>query len=491
MVKVVRMGPLLKPDSGRVMLRPFGPGNGPRTTQLLGRLMALTEAQVDTQLQLILGEFRGRHHRLEEACLDRFTALQAGLFTDEPVSRARKLLIGAYFTQEYSVESAALFNPSMVWNPDQTGVPEGSRRFILSLRSVGEGHLSSITFRSGVIDAAARIVMDPVSPFITAPIILPDPFYDKPLFHRKLREMGHCDSFAETVLNALCEKFTLTELRDAVTEVQAALRGRRSTEPSLEKHAILTLAESNYEALFDPNTPLSERIIFPHSPSELNGIEDARWVAFQEEGGAVEYFATYTAYDGRVVLPQLVLTHDFLNFKIATLNGPQVQNKGMALFPRRINGHYAMLSRQDGENIYLMLSDAMHFWYARELVMKPRYPWEYVQLGNCGSPIETKDGWLVLSHGVGAMRKYSMGAFLLDLEDPTKVIGRLREPLLAPDTSEREGYVPNVLYSCGGQIHGENLVIPYAMSDWASGFALVNLQELLDALKDTAGDEAG
>jgi predicted GH43/DUF377 family glycosyl hydrolase len=206
-------------------------------------------------------------------------------------------------------------------------------------------------------------------------------------------------------------------------------------------------------------------------------------VELREEDGTVQYIATYTAYDGRVVLPQLVITHDFLTFKISTLNGPQVQNKGMALFPRRIDGHYAMLSRQDGENIYLMRSDALHFWYTREPVMQPLYPWEFVQLGNCGSPLETPEGWLVLSHGVGAMRKYSLGAFLLDLKDPTKVLGRLREPLLAPDTHEREGYVPNVLYSCGGQIHNGTLVVPYAMSDWASGFAVVDLQELLEELK--------
>jgi predicted GH43/DUF377 family glycosyl hydrolase len=465
------------------MIRPFGSTSSTRTQDLIGRLMSLAEPQVEELLSQVLAEFRSRHHHLERACLARFEHFRSYLFSDEPVTRSRRLLIGAYFTQEYSVESAALFNPSMIWHPDQTGLEDGSRRFILSLRSIGEGHLSSITFRSGVIDSSSRITMDPVSSFITAPTILEDPFYDKPLFHRKLREMGHCDGFAEAVLATVCDKFTLSELRAAVAEQNTAVRGRRTAEISLEKHAILTLAESNYEALFDPDSPLSERIIFPHSPSELNGIEDARWVELHEEDGSVQYVATYTAYDGRVILPQLVITHDFITFKISTLNGPQVQNKGMALFPRRINGHYAMLSRQDGENIHLMLSDALYFWYTREIVMKPRYPWEYVQLGNCGSPMETSEGWLVLSHGVGAMRKYSLGAFLLDLDDPTKVIGRLRDPLLSPDTTEREGYVPNVLYSCGGQIHGDNVVIPYAMSDWASGFALVNLKDLLAELK--------
>jgi predicted GH43/DUF377 family glycosyl hydrolase len=393
------------------------------------------------------------------------------------------MLIGAYFTQEYSVESAALFNPSLIWHPDQTGAEDGARRFILSLRSVGEGHLSSITFRSGTIGADGRIGLDPVSPFVTAPRVLEDPFYDKPLFERKLREMGQCDGFATEVLAQLAEMFTMTELKQSLREVRNSHRGRRNPEPDLERHAILTLAESNYEVFFDPDSPLSERIIFPHSPSEINGIEDARWVELTEDDGSRHYTATYTAYDGRVTLPQLITTVDFVNFKIITLNGPQVQDKGMALFPRRIGGHYAMLSRQDGENIYLMLSDALAFWYTREVVIKPRFPWEYVQVGNCGSPIETPEGWLVLSHGVGAMRRYALGAFLLDLDDPTRVIGRLREPLLTPDSSEREGYVPNVVYSCGSLIHGGRLIIPYAMADWASGFASVDLGELLAELK--------
>ena len=494
MLEVIRTGPLLQPNAARVMVRPFGPVDPARITRLIERLLGLDDPEVEFLLAQVLAEFHGRHHHLERACLARFEQLQRACLTRfepplggarplEPVSRARRLLIGAYFTQEYSVESAALFNPSMVWHPDQSGLGPGSRRFILSLRSIGEGHLSSITFRSGVIDPHCRIQMEPVSPFITAPAILEDPFYDKALFQRKLREMGHCDPLAEAILASLCEKFTLTELRASVAALKSAQRGRRRAERGLEKHPTLSLAESNYEAVFDPQCPLSERIIFPHSPSELNGIEDARWVEFREEDGSSQFIATYTAYDGRLILPQLVITHDFLEFKITTLNGPQVQNKGMALFPRRINGQYAMLSRQDGENIYLMRSEALHFWYSRELVIKPQHPWELVQLGNCGSPIETAEGWLVLSHGVGAMRKYSLGAFLLDLEDPGRVIGRLREPLLSPNPSEREGYVPNVLYSCGGQVHGDNLVIPYAMSDWASGFALVNLQELLDELK--------
>ena len=486
MVTVDRIGPLLKPDPARVMARPFGPFGQARTTHILARVMTLTDGQAADHLARVMAEFQGRHHGLERALLDRFEDLRPHLFIDTPLSEARRMLVGAYFTQEYSVESAALFNPSLVWHPDQTGVPADSRRFILSLRSIGEGHLSSITFRTGTIGPDCRIQLDLASRFVTAPKVVDDPFYDKPLFERKLREVGHCDGFAEEVLDRLEDPFTMADLRQSLKEAQDALRGRRNPEPDLSRNPILILAESNYEVQFDACSPLCERIIFPHSPTEVNGIEDARWVELRDDDGSIQYTATYTAYDGRVTFPQLITTTDFLNFKITTLNGPQVQNKGMALFPRRIQGHYAMLSRQDGENIYLMLSDTLNFWYNREIVIKPRFPWEFVQLGNCGSPIETPEGWLVLSHGVGPMRKYTLGAFLLDLDDPSRVIGRLQEPLLAPDSAEREGYVPNVLYSCGSLLHGANLVIPYAMSDWASGFAVADLRGLLDELKASA-----
>ena len=483
MVTVSRIGPILKPNPARVMARPFGPFGETRATRILARVMTLTDAQVEENLAQVMQAFQGRHHQLERTFLFRFEGVRRFLFMDEPVTEPRRMLIGAYFTQEYSVESAALFNPSMVWHPDQSGVPEGARRFILSLRSIGEGHLSSITFRSGTIDADSRIELDPVSPYVTAPRVLEDRFYDKALFERKLRELNQSDAFAADVLAALGDTFTMTELKESVRSTRSGFKGRRSSEPNLVRPAIIVLAESNYEVFFDPESPLSERIIFPHSPTETNGIEDARWVEMRDDDGSIHYTATYTAYDGRVTLPQLITTSDFLSFKITTLNGPQVQDKGMALFPRRIDHHYAMLSRQDGENIYLMLSDHLSFWYTREVVIKPRFPWEFVQVGNCGSPIETPEGWLVLSHSVGSMRRYTLGAFLLDLDDPTRVIGRLREPLLSPDSKEREGYVPNVVYSCGSQIHGEHLIMPYAMSDWASGFATVRLDELLDELK--------
>jgi predicted GH43/DUF377 family glycosyl hydrolase len=280
----------------------------------------------------------------------------------------------------------------------------------------------------------------------------------------------------------LNETFHVDELDRTI---QRMLRQERSAKHDYASTAksILTLARSNYEVVYTPEQSLSERVIFPTGPSEVNGIEDARFVRFTFPDGRVVYYATYTAYDGRVILPQLLETEDFLHFRMSTLNGPEVRNKGFALFPRMVNGQYAMLSRQDNENIYLMYSDNLHFWYSKELIAKPTRPWEYVQIGNCGSPIETDAGWLVLTHGVGPMRKYAIGAMLLDRDEPTKVLGRLDEPLLAPDETERSGYVPNVVYSCGAVIHGDLLIIPYAISDYASTFATVPVADVLAAMR--------
>ena len=280
----------------------------------------------------------------------------------------------------------------------------------------------------------------------------------------------------------LDEHFTFRQLQEAITIVLRQNVGRRQ-EFERTADGVLALAKANYEIAYGPDQELSDRIIFPYSPSESNGIEDARFVEFREDDGGVRYYATYSAFDGKIVLPQLVETEDFLHFKIRTLNGPEVRNKDFALFPRKINGMYAMLSRQDGENLFLMYSDMIHFWYTKQMLLKPTFAWEFVQLGNCGSPIETDAGWLVISHGVGPMRKYSIGAFLLDRDDPSRVLGRLREPLLAPNENERRGYVPNVVYSCGGVIHNGELIIPYAMSDFASTFAIVPLADLLAAMQ--------
>lgn len=473
---------LIKPNNARVLIRPFEIADSQRALRIVARVMSLTEEEVDQLVSNMLVEFHGRHQKARQFVMNRFEYARQFLLTDAPLSENRKLLIGGYFTQEYALESAALFNPSMVWHPDQSGLAEGSKRFVLSLRATGEGHISSITFRSGTVDSNCSIALDPTPRFVTTPEMETNSLYEKPLFQRKLVELGFTNGYVEQVMSLLENEFSFDQLQNAVRVVRRQQR-MRPNEFDAVANAILALGKSNYEFTFSPQQSLAERAIFPYSPSQINGIEDSRFVQFHEDDGTTRYYATHTAFDGRVTLPELLETSDFVRFRINTLNGPEVRNKGLALFPRRINGSYAMLSRQDGENIYVMYSDMLHFWYTKQLIAKPTFPWEFVQLGNCGSPIETEAGWLVLTHGVGPMRKYSMGAFLLDLEDPTQVIGRLREPLLAPNENEREGYVPNVVYSCGGLLHNGQLIIPYAMSDYASTFAVVPLDRLLKKMK--------
>lgn len=480
-MKAIRTGVVIKPDYKRVLYRPFIIVSEERITRIIGRILTLSEDEVKNELNQVITEFEERHQRLRNFYLNRFEQMKKHLLTDKELSKERKLLIGAYFTQEYSLESAALFNPSMVWHPNQSDLPEGSRRFILSLRATGEGHISSITFRSGIIDKENNINIDIPSRYVTTSDNISNQNFEKALFEKKLFELDLLNDFAQKVIESLDENFTYNELESIINILIRSYRNK-SVENELTSKAILSLALSNYEIQYNSDQRLSERVIFPHSPSEINGIEDARFVEFIDENGQRTYYATFTAYDGKVIFPQLLETKDFLNFKISTLNGPAVMNKGFALFPRKINGLYAMISRQDNENIFLMYSENLHFWYTKQIILKPTYPWEFVQLGNCGSPIETEAGWLVLSHGVGAMREYSIGAFLLDKDDPSKVIGRLIEPLLSPNENEREGYVPNVLYSCGGAIHGDELIIPYAMSDQASSIAKVKVSELIKKL---------
>jgi len=483
-ITVKRTGITLNPDRARVLVRPFRLAGSQRTINICARVMALSEAEVHELLQEVMAEFSERHQQTRDLLKSGFERVKSALLTNQKISEERQLLIGAYFTHEYALEAAALFNPSIVPHPDQSGLAPGGLRFILSLRATGEGHISSVTFRTGIVDPTNHISIAINTPtrFLTEPRQIPNASYEKPLFERKLYELGLTSPFSRRVLGELNESFTLDELQK---KIDVVLKQVRAIDPESDNVAkgILLLAQSNYEVQFAPDSRVSERVIFPTSPSQSNGIEDARFVLFQNDDGTRSYYATYTAYDGKLILPQLLETPDFLYFRFMTFNGPAVQNKGMALFPRKINGAYAMLSRQDNENIYLMYSDNINFWYEPEIIMKPTFPWEFVQLGNCGSPMETEAGWLVLSHGVGAMRKYCIGAFLLDRDDPTKVIGRLREPLLKPSETEREGYVPNVVYSCGALIHNRELILPYAMSDYATNFATVSLDELLGAME--------
>jgi len=481
-IHVQRTDVTLHPDRTRVLIRPFNLTSGERVGKICAQVMALPENQVRALLEEVQAEFGERHLKIREFLKRRFEQVRHCLRNHRKLSEERTLLLGAYFTHEYSLEAAALFNPSIVPHPDQSELAPGALRFILSLRATGEGHISSITFRTGFLSPNGHIIINTPTRYCLEPSQAPNASYEKRLFERKLQELGLIGDLSRQALSGLADSFTLEELRASVSLALKQLRARNQ-ESGAAARKILMLAQSNYEVQFAPDSRLSERVLFPVTPSQSNGIEDARFVLFQNDDGTRTYYATYTAYDGKLILPQFIETPDFLHFKFITLNGPAVQNKGMALFPRKIKGQYAMLSRQDYENIYLMFSDHPHFWHATQLLLKPKFPWEFIQLGNCGSPIETEAGWLVLSHGVGAMRKYCIGAFLLDRDDPTKVIGRLREPLIKPNENEREGYVPNVVYSCGSLVHDRRLVIPYAMSDYATTFATLSLDDVLSAME--------
>jgi len=482
-LRVYRHEVSLAPDSSRVIIRPFIPGDPQRVATIIGRALELTEKEVVLALEEVKREFRHRHFDIDGVLHHHYQKIRPHVYTGKRLSDTRRLLLGALFSGEYALESAALFNPSIVPHPDQSGVPEGGLRFVLSLRATGEGHISSIEFRSGVIDVDGGISLEPVTHFVTPPEVIANPAYRKRAFLTKLHEMCRDNGMCKAVFEPLGDCFTLKELRKSIARVREA-EGPPSHVMERMLERIQWLADSNYELRFPETLEMSSRIIFPVSANESNGIEDARFVAFRGEDGDVMYYATYTAYNGRTILPQMIETRDFLHFRVLTLSGDAVQNKGMALFPRRVHGEFLMLSRQDDENLFLMRSRDPHHWDDPQLLMRPAEMWESVKIGNCGSPIETPEGWLVITHGVGPMRKYCIGAALLDLDNPSKVIGRLKQPLLEPTGNEREGYVPNVVYSCGSLVHAGRLVLPYAMSDQASAIVSVPMGELLACLKE-------
>lgn len=457
------------------------PGGEERIRAIIARILGLSEEEIYQNLEQVIVDFATRHKDINQVFKNNFTEIKECLPEGLALSEERMCLLGAYFTHEYSIQAAAFFNPSIVMHPDQGHLNEEYLRFILSFRSTGEGHISSIEFRSGVIDEKNDLYFDEVSRFVETPEVIKNPRYDKYVFQLKLMDMESMNDVSWGILRDLTTRFSFFELQ---ASIQAELN--RHEKPVALLHdtieKILWLARSNYQLKFKTGHRISERVIFPVSENESRGIEDARFVRFCESNGDTTYYATYTAYNGFNILPMLLETKDFLNFSIRTLNGKAVQNKGMALFPRKINGKYMMVSRQDGENIFIMSSDNIHFWHEAEILQEPKYPWEFIQIGNCGSPLETEAGWILLTHGVGPMRKYCIGAYLLDLKDPRRVIGRLADPLLSPTEEEREGYVPNVLYTCGAIIHNGELVIPYSMSDTSSGIAVVSVQDLLAKL---------
>jgi len=472
-------------DTSRVITRLHLPAERHRIHKIIQRILGMPDMAAENVMAQIMDDFSDRHQDIGHIFERHLNVVKAYLPAGAVLSDVQKALIGAYFTMEYSIESAALFNPSIVPHPDQRHLKKGSMRFVMSLRATGEGHISSIVFRSGVLDRKNRFLFDPISDFVETPDLQLDPVYKRHPFQFKLNEMGAGNEISAHILNQLPEDFTYNQLLEKIGVLRAKPRFLKALQ-NRTFEVMCWLANSNYEVRFHPDHRISERVIFPVSKNESRGIEDARFVQFFDNEEKRTYYATYTAYNGKTILPQLIETRDFIKFNILTLNGQAVQNKGMALFPRKIGGRYAMLSRQDGENNRIMFSDNIHFWQKSHIIQEPEFPWEFIQIGNCGSPLETAEGWIVLTHGVGPMRKYCIGAMLLDLETPTKVIARLDEPLLAPHEREREGYVPNVVYSCGGIIHNDELVIPYAMSDINSGIATVAVNDLLSSMRVVA-----
>jgi len=473
------------PDSKRVIARFFLPGGDERAKTIIPKILSLPEEEVRFTLNRVLTNFSQRHRNISRVITKHYENVEhiirdLGIDPDG-LTKEEKLLIGSYFTMEYSIESAAFFNPSIVEDPDQTALGEGEKRVIVSFRATGEGHVSSIVFRSGVIDKDNNLHFNGPGDLVDIPEAVKRHIYDKKSFLEKLQEMNVQEELIGMVMDRLGDQFTYGELQASITESM-----EKNSLNDLQRKVIKDcnwLANSHYEITFSLDTALSERVIYPISNSESNGIEDARFVRFVDDDGSVTYYATYTAYNGFTILPKLIETRDFYHFKIMPINGEYAQNKGMALFPRKISGKYAMISRVDGVSNYIMFSDDIHYWQDAELIQEPQFPWQYIQIGNCGSPIETEKGWILLTHGVGPMRKYCLGVTLLDLDNPAKVIGQTREPLMRPNDEEREGYVPNVLYSCGAIIHNNELVIPYAMADYSSTFATVSLDELFAKLE--------
>ena len=483
-VSVTRKNIRFTPDSSRVVARYFMNGDQ-RTQKMVSRIMTLDEKQVIHALEHTLREFASRHRNISRVFLKHCTNIQ-GIIEGMQInygdlSSERKMLIGSYCTMEYAIESAAFFNPSIVEDFDQLYLEKGEKRIIISFRATGEGHISSIVFRRGILDKNNYLQVMKIGDYIDKAEISHKKLYNKKRFVKKLGEMHIADKYSTSIMEDLPDKFEYYALKNAVGKV---LDGNTiSAERRMALEEMTWLADSFYDVQFKHDSDITERVIFPVSDSESRGIEDARFVRFTDDDKTEKIFATYTAYNGHTILPKLLSTENFYTFRVMPLHGTGALNKNLAMFPKRIKGKYAMLARLDGVNNYLMYSDRPTIWNNPVIIQEPRFPWEFVQIGNCGSPLWTEEGWLVITHGVGPMRRYCLGASLLDLDDPSKEIGRLEEPLLSPREDEREGYVPNVVYSCGSIIHNNSLILPYAVSDYSSTYGVVDMVELLDALK--------
>lgn len=481
---VRRTSLVLRPDPARVIARPMVPGHEvpspgiSRAEAVMARILALSEDAVTAELAVTVRDFSHRHADLLATFREHFHLMSHRVPAGTVVSPERELLIGAFLTQEFAVESAALFNPSIVPHPDQEGLAPGELRFVMSVRAVGEGHVSSIGFRTGVVGPDDDVRVDEPLPRLSIGRVAPAAMSRESL-RAALAERGQA-LLAEAVMRQLPTRFTWEHL-DQVLSSSELDRGGIPGQDGLAGQ-IRQLAANSYDLVFPPERDLSERVIFPHSPAESHGLEDARFVRFVGEDGAVTHYATYTAYDGMRVAPQLIQTDDFTTFSVRQQIGLAAKDKGMALFPRRINGEFWAMSRWDGQNLSVATSQDATEWGPPVEVQRPSHVWDLIQLGVCASPLETRSGWLVLTHGVGPVRTYGMGALLLDLGDPTHVLGVLDEPLLTAQADEREGYVPNVVYSCGAMVHGDSVVLPYGCSDSSIRFAFVDLEGLLARL---------
>ena len=491
---VTRWGRLL-PEPSRVIAPLFVPGHyllgerEGRASEVVEHILSLGDDEVAEALTSVMQRFGNRHRDLVETF--RHHADRVGNRLHPPgvkLSEERWLLLGATFTQEYAVEAAALCNPSAVALPDQSDTAAGSLRFVMSVRQIGEGHRSSIGFRTGLIDHRGDVTIDDTGRFTTAGTIGPSSL-DANAFRGPAQPLTDDMEATSWVLNGLGEHFTVGELDARLSQLATQQDTRRDVADTVDR--LSELAARTYTSHFSPTSELSERVLYPAADVETNGMEDARFSRFVEDDGIVTYYATYTAFDGIAVVQQLLATDDFVAFSMSPLLGAAAANKGTALFPRRIGGQFVALTRHDEESIAVAFSDDIRRWPTATPLECPSAAWEKVQVGNCGPPIETDGGWLVLTHGVGPMRTYSIGAWLLDLEDPTRIIGRLRQPLLTPLVDEQDGYVPNVVYSCGGLLHNATLVIPYSIGEAAIGIATVSVPDLLAAIhQDTAGSPA-
>jgi predicted GH43/DUF377 family glycosyl hydrolase len=482
---VTRSAQRLGADASRVITRLFVPGQEgfehqeSRAGAVLARILALDEDDVRSSLDDVITRFNGRHRDLVGTFRRHARELADRLDPERELSEARMLLLGATFTSEYAIEGAALCNPSIVAHPDQNGAAAGSLRFVMSVRGIGEGHRSSIGFRDGTIDAAGRATIDDAAPLATVGAFKPT-LLDAAVFRSELARLRDAGEAADYVLDALGDRFTRADLDEQFEKLQTHLSTRGHAQETIS--LIRGIAERTYAVEFSDHIPLSERVLWPAMRAEAAGIEDARFVRFIDDDGSVIFYATYTAYSGSHISQQLLETRDFQSFRSTPIVGRAAANKGLALFPRRIDGRYAAMSRSDRESNTIAYTDHLSVWMSALPCQRPTQGWEALQLGNCGSPIETNAGWLVLTHGVGPMRTYRIGAILLDLDDPTRIVGQLQQPLLSPATDEQDGYVPNVVYSCGALVHADTLVLPYGIGDAAIGIATVRLPDLLAAL---------